>query len=156
MTDCTKEISDLTPYETYRCFVEADIWKAIGANAQRMWSDFSGTTNGEWGQVIIAFAFLPAQAASYAFPIMFLYRLVQRVASPARGAPGPKERRLKIGWAIYLICAGVILLIWNHQDRFMLFQGGLEIACGILISMLGASWWTSPRAYPADAGVGSA
>jgi hypothetical protein len=72
MADCNGKILDLTPYETYRCIIDADLWKVIGQNSSRMWWQFSTTTIGDWIELIFAFALLPAQLASYIFPVLFL------------------------------------------------------------------------------------
>ena len=48
MLDCTKRLVDLTPYEAYQCFLQADIWQQIGKNTRRMWAAFTGTTIGDW------------------------------------------------------------------------------------------------------------
>jgi hypothetical protein len=72
MLDCTKRLVDLTPHEAYQCFLQADIWQAIGKNSRRMWADFTGTTIGDWGAIIFAIALLPAQFASYILPLYFL------------------------------------------------------------------------------------
>ena len=74
MADCNN-LSNLTPYETYRCFIEAEDWKIVGRNLNRMWGDFSGTTNSEWIAIIFGFAAVPAMLASYVLPFYFVARL---------------------------------------------------------------------------------
>ncbi len=78
MLDCTKRLVDLTPYEAYQCFLQADIWQQIGKNTRRMWAAFTGTTIGDWGAIIFAFALVPAQLASYILPFIFCGVVMKR------------------------------------------------------------------------------
>jgi di/tricarboxylate transporter len=141
MTDCTKGFSELTPYETYRCFIEADTWKIIGRNAQRMWSDFTSTTNGEWAGIILGFAIFPALIASYILPFTFLGRLFRIAVLKERASTGERERKLRTGWGIYLGLSGLIMIGVDPHDRFMVIQGSWQIICGAAIFLLGPLWW---------------
>jgi hypothetical protein len=114
----------------------------IGGNARRMWSNFTGTTNGEWGQIVFAFALLPAQLASYVLPFYFLYRIGERWTR-APVIVGNRERRLRMGWGIYLSICGAVSAGLFSTDRFMLIQGAWELVCGIAVLLLGPSWWVS-------------
>jgi hypothetical protein len=146
MGDCSKGIWELTPYESYRCFVEADFWKIVDRNTQRMWSGFTGTTNGEWIGIIVAFAILPAQFASYILPFYFVYRSVERVSSrQGMRAVGERERQRKNRWGAYLLICGGITIGLSPHDRFMFIQGAWEIFCGAMIFLLGPSWWVSKQ-----------
>ena len=76
--DCSKPITDLTPSEAWQCFWQADDWRIIAANLRHVWAGFIGTTIGEWGEIILALAMLPAQFASYAWPFILLRYMIIR------------------------------------------------------------------------------
>jgi hypothetical protein len=141
MLDCTKRFVDLTPYEAYQCFLQADIWQAIGRNLRRMWADFTGTTIGDWGGIIFAFAMVPAQIASYILPLSFCWLVLRRYVAKDAFVFGGRERRWKNFWGAYLLLTGLIIVTLFPHDRFMLLQGGWEAACGAAIFLLGPSWW---------------
>src|SRR6266508_3956265 len=123
MPDCSKQISDLTPYEAYQCFINADIWQTIGNNSRRIWAQFTGTTIGEWGNIILAFALLPAQFASYILPPYFIWLLIRRHVAKDAFTPDGIEDRKKNFWGAYLVLSGLILIAMVPHDRFMLLQG---------------------------------
>jgi hypothetical protein len=140
MFDCTKRFVDLTPYEAYQCFLQADIWQAIGKNLRRMWADFTGTTIGDWRGIIFAFALVPAQFASYILPFYFCWLVNRRYVAKDAFVLGGRERRRKNFWGAYLLLSGLIIVALYQYDRFMLLQGGWEAACGAAIFLLGPSW----------------
>ena len=146
MGDCSS-ISRLTPYETYRCFVEADIWKTIGHNGQRMWNDFTGTTNGEWAELVFAFAQLPAQFASYFLPFYFLARVFNRARWRGKIVTTDKQQKSKKRWSLHLVICGLFLVCFFPNDKFMLYQGMWEIICGVAIVLFGSSFWASSGSY---------
>jgi hypothetical protein len=151
MIDCSKGLSDLTPYETYRCFIEADDWKIVGRNLERMWSDFTGTTNGGWAEIVFAFALIPAQIASYILPFYFVNRMITRVRGQSAIVSGERERRRKIGWGSYLIVCGAALMFQSgNHDRLLLFQGAWEAICGITTFILASSWWAPASQFALD------
>ena len=146
MLDCTKRLVDLTPYEAYQCFLQADIWQQIGKNTRRMWADFTGTTIGDWGAIIFAFALVPAQLASYILPFIFCGVVMKRYggAKHALIFDSGLSRR-KNFWGAYLLLSGLILVSLYWNDRFMLIQGSWEIVCGVAIFLLGPSWWAKAQ-----------
>src|SRR5262245_5309686 len=122
MADCNGKIIDLTPYEAYRCIVDAEVWKTIGRNASRMWWQFSTTTIGDWIQIILVFALIPAQVASYIFPFLFLGALWRRIFDKqAAIVVEDKHRRIKNFWGAYMLVSAACVLYLSSGDRFMLF-----------------------------------
>jgi hypothetical protein len=146
MADCNN-LSSLTPYETYRCFVDADAWKVIQRNGQKMWADFSGTTNGEWLGIALAFATIPAQFASYILPFYFIGRVFNKSRRNGDIVATAKQTTTKNRWGWYLIACGSFMAIGFHQDKFMLYQGTWEILCGVDIFLFGGSFWASSESY---------
>ena len=146
MADCNN-LSSLTPYETYRCFVDADAWKVIQRNGQKMWADFSGTTNGEWLGITLALVTIPAQFASYILPLYFVARVFNRARRHGDVTATAKQKASKTRWGWYLIVCGSIMAFGFHQDKFMLYQGTWEILCGVAIFLFGDSFWASPESY---------
>jgi hypothetical protein len=133
MADCSKRITDLTPTEAWQCFWQADDWRIIGGNTRRMWTDFTGTTIGQWGEIIFAFALLPAQLASFVWPLLMIGSLV--TWSP------PKYSDTKVHWfGVYMIISGGLLLMVNarQRDAFIFYLGIWEVVCGL--SMVATSW----------------
>jgi len=135
MIDCRKSLPELTPYEAWRCFLEADDWKIVGGNLRRMWTDFTGTTIGEWGMVVVAFAAIPAILASYLWPLLL-------VGSLFTGSwPKYTDKRTRLfGW--YMIAAGTLLLLANStRDTFIFYQGTWIFVCGasmvLMVVLLG-------------------
>jgi hypothetical protein len=141
MLDCTKHFADLTPYEAYQCFLQADIWQTVGKNVRRMWADFTGTTIGEWGGIVFAFALVPAQLASYILPLYFCWLVLRRYVAKDVFVLYGKEHRHKNFWGAYLLLSGLVIIALYSHDLFMLLQGGWEATCGAAIFLLGPSWW---------------
>jgi hypothetical protein len=146
MADCDN-LSNLTPYETYRCFVEADAWKVIQQNGQKMWLDFTSTTNSDWLGIGLALLMIPAQLASYILPFYFIGRVFNKARRDGNVVVTAKQITTKTRWAWYLIVCGSILAVAFHNDRFMLYQGAWEVLCGIAIFLFGNSFWASSESY---------
>jgi hypothetical protein len=111
-----------------------------------MWTDFTGTTIGEWGATVFAFALVPAHLASYILPLHFIWSLLRRYVARDTFTFNGKEALRKNFWGTYLLLSGLILVALYRDDRFMLLQGTWEIACGMGIFLLGPSWWASRSA----------
>lgn len=109
MADCSKKILDFTLGDAYDCFVNAEDWKVVAGNSRRMWASFAGTTIGEWLGIIMAFAVLPAQLASYILPPVFLFRFIGRYRTPTRIASATDKRK-QVAWGLYLIASGLLKL----------------------------------------------
>ena len=147
MADCSN-LSNLTPYETYRCFVDADAWKIIQQNQQKMWLDFSGTTNGQWMGIALALFTIPAQFASYLLPFYFIGRVFNKARQEGEIVVTSKQITTKNLWGWYLILCGLsFVAIGAHQDQFMFYQGAWEIVCGVAIFVCGKSFWASSNIY---------
>jgi hypothetical protein len=127
--------------------MEADAWRIAGERSRRQWESITSTTIGEWIEILLAFAVLPAQLASYILPLYFFNRLFKRFWSKMVPSPTGKENRQRSWWGTYLIVCGLALVALFRYDHFMLFQGSLELVCGIAIFALDGSWWAplSPR-----------
>jgi hypothetical protein len=105
----------------------------------------SDTTLGEWVEIILAVALLPAHIASYVLPLYFCWRFIRRFVANDAFALEVKEHRRKNFWGAYLLLSGLIVVALFPDDRFMRFQGAWEIACGVAIFLLGPSWWGRAR-----------
>jgi hypothetical protein len=131
MADCNGKIGDLTPYEAYRCIVDADLWKTIG----------------DWIEIIYAFAVLPAQLvaqlASYIFPFLFLRALMRKFSDKHVAIIDHKSRRAKNFWGAYMLVSAAFALYIGNGYPFVLFTGIWEAICGVTIFILGPSWWAS-------------
>ena len=71
---------------------------------------FAGTTNGEWTELVFAFAQLPAQFASYFLPFYFLARVFNRARWRGETLATDKQQKSKKRWSLYLVICGSILV----------------------------------------------
>jgi hypothetical protein len=148
MADCNGKFIDLTPYEAYRCIIDAEVWNGVGQNPSRMWWE---TTIGDWIQIIFAIALAPAQLASYIFPFLFLVALVRKLSGKHLALVDDKSRRAKNFWGAYMLVSAACVLFIGNGDTFMPFTGIWEAICGLTIFVLGPSWWARSSAEPAKA-----
>jgi hypothetical protein len=106
-----------------------------------MWTGFTDTTIGEWGEIILAFALLPAHLMSYLLPLYFFWHGAMRYVAKHPVVFDGRERHRKNFWGAYLLFSGFVLVALFGKDSFMFLQGIWEIACGVTIFLLGPSWW---------------
>jgi hypothetical protein len=131
MADCNN-LSNLTPYETYRCLVDADAWKVIQRNGQKMWADFSGTTNGEWLGITLALVTIPAQFASYILPLYFIARVFNRARRHGDVTATAKQKASKTRWGWYLIVCDHGVWVSPGQIHALSGDVGDPLWCGHL------------------------
>jgi hypothetical protein len=98
---------------------------------------------GEMAIFIVAFALVPGQIVSYAFPIFFVGLLIRRFWFKTMFVFDGKEHKRKIVWGTYLLLCGIVRLVIGYKDVVLTMQGSWEIACGIAIFVLGPAWWAN-------------
>ncbi len=116
-------------------------------NGELMWANFIGTTIGEWRAIILALGLLPAQFASYLFPLYFIGRVSNRRRLRGEVVPTEQQVASKTRLGLYLIASGTVLLALYHTDNFMLYQGAWDTVCGFAIFIFGKSFWASSESY---------
>ncbi len=142
MIDCTKPFSKLAPSEAWHCLWNHRDWETIARNRERMWNSFTNTTIGEWAEIILAFALIPALLVTYILPFYLLFRLVTRANND--DAPiTPAESRKKKLYGSYMIVAGFLTVAVNPNDPFFSITGAVMMILAILIFVLSPAWWRS-------------
>jgi len=65
---------------------------------------------------------------------------------PMQAALDRRARRIKTGWAGFMLLGGAALIVADlsdHQHGLALLQGGWQFVCTIAIYLLPLQWWTS-------------
>ena len=92
---------------------------------------------------IVAFALVPGQIVSFFFPACFAGLLIRRFRFKTIFVFDGKEHKRKIVWGTYLLLCGIVRLVIGYKDSALTMQGSWEVACGIAIFVLGATWWAN-------------
>ena len=94
---------------------------------------------------------LPAMLGSYILPVYFVTSIVKRFGlkwSLVR-LSGDEQRYRKF-WEIYLFVGGMVMVIIDPRDRFVVAQGSWELFCGVVVFVVGPSWWGKLSAPDAE------
>jgi hypothetical protein len=121
-----------------------------------MWKDFTTTTNGEWFDIVLAFALLPAEFIVFLSPFIFIGRLWTHFSQDWTFRLTGNEGRWKWFSASYMFLAAIANYLINSHETFMVGLAAVEALCGIIMLSLPLAWWGTPirvdqmRAGPAE------